>query len=40
MSPLQAIRAATVVGADLIDRPDLGDPLDDITMTRQVAFVM
>ena len=34
MSPLQAIRAATVVGADL------SDPLDDATMTRQVAFVM
>jgi imidazolonepropionase-like amidohydrolase len=55
MSPLQAIRAATVVGADLIERPDLGrigpgmladiigvpgNPLEDITVTRQVAFVM
>jgi len=55
MTPLQAIRAATVVGADLIERPDLGriapgmladivgvpgDPLDDIAMVRQVAFVM
>ena len=55
MTPLQAIRAATVVGADLIDRPDLGrvsaglladivgvrgNPLDNISLTRQVQFVM
>jgi imidazolonepropionase-like amidohydrolase len=55
MTPLQAIRAATVVGADLIDRPDLGkiapemtadmigvvgNPLDDITATQRVQFVM
>jgi imidazolonepropionase-like amidohydrolase len=55
MTPLGAIRAATVVSADLIEAPDLGriaptmladivgvpgDPLDDITMTRRVAFVM
>jgi imidazolonepropionase-like amidohydrolase len=55
MTPLQAIRAATVVGADLIEAPDLGriapemladiigvpgNPLDDISVTRQVRFVM
>jgi imidazolonepropionase-like amidohydrolase len=55
MTPLQAIRAATVVGADLIEAPDLGriapdmladivgvpgNPLDDITVTKQVRFVM
>ena len=55
MSPLQAIRAATVVSAELVDAPDLGriapgmladivgvpgDPLSDITVTQQVAFVM
>ena len=55
MTPLQAIRAATVVSADLIDAPDLGriapdmladivgvpgDPLRDISVTRQVRFVM
>jgi imidazolonepropionase-like amidohydrolase len=55
MTPLQAIRAATVVSADLIEAPDLGriapemladivgvpgDPLDDISVTKQVRFVM
>lgn len=55
MTPLQAIRAATVVSAELIDAPDLGriapdmladivgvdgDPLDDITATQRVRFVM
>ena len=55
MTPLQAIRAATTVSADLVDAPDLGriapemladivgvpgDPLTDITVTQQVAFVM
>lgn len=55
MTPLQAIRAATVVSAELIDAPDLGriapgmladivgvpgDPLSDITVTKQVRFVM
>jgi len=55
MTPLQAIRAATTVSAELIDAPDLGriapdmladiigvpgDPLDDITVTQQVQFVM
>jgi imidazolonepropionase-like amidohydrolase len=55
MTPLQAIRAATVVSADLIEAPDLGriapdmladivgvpgDPLRDISVTRQVRFVM
>ena len=55
MSPLGAIRAATVVSAELVDAPDLGriapgmladivgvpgDPLSDITVTQQVAFVM
>lgn len=55
MTPLQAIRAATTVSAELIDRPDLGrldpgmiadivgvpgDPLSDIAVTQQVAFVM
>ena len=55
-TPLQAIRAATVVGAELIDREeDLGrlvpgkladivgvpgNPLEDITATQRVAFVM
>ena len=55
MTPLQAIRAATTVSAELVDAPDLGriapemladivgvpgDPLSDITVTQQVAFVM
>jgi imidazolonepropionase-like amidohydrolase len=55
MTPLQAIRAATTVSAELIEAPDLGriapgmradligvpgDPLTDITVTRQVRFVM
>ena len=55
MTPLQAIRAATTVSAELIEAPDLGriapemqadiigvpgDPLDDITTTQRVAFVM
>src|SRR3954467_7217554 len=55
MTPLQAIRAATTVSADLIEAPDLGriapgmladmvgvpgDPLDDISVTKQVRFVM
>ena len=55
MTPLQAIRAATVMGAELIDAPDLGriaptmladiigvpgNPLDDISLTQKVAFVM
>ncbi len=55
MSPLGAIRAATTVAADLIDRPDLGrlapemladivgvpgNPLNDISVTRRMAFVM
>ena len=55
MTPLQAIRAATVVSAELIEAPDLGrlaptmladivgvpgDPLDDISVCRDVAFVM
>jgi imidazolonepropionase-like amidohydrolase len=55
MTPLQAIRAATTVAADLIDAPDLGriapdmladiigvpgDPIDDITVTQRVKFVM
>ena len=55
MTPLQAIRAATVVSADLIEAPDLGriapemladiigvrgEPLNDISVTRKVPFVM
>jgi imidazolonepropionase-like amidohydrolase len=55
MTPLQAIRAATTVSAELIDVDDRarlepglladviavpGDPLDDITVTEQVKFVM
>ncbi len=55
MTPLQAIRAATTVSADLIDAEDLGriapgmladivglpgDPLEDITTTQRVGFVM
>jgi imidazolonepropionase-like amidohydrolase len=55
MTPVQAIRAATTVAADLIDVDDRGrlapglladvvavpgDPLDDITLTEQVRFVM
>jgi imidazolonepropionase-like amidohydrolase len=55
MTPLQAIRAATTISAELIEAPDLGrlapdmkadvigvegDPLDDITATQRVAFVM
>jgi len=55
MTPLQALRAATTVAADLIDVTDRGriaaglladlvavpgNPLEDITRTEQVAFVM
>lgn len=55
MTPLQAIRAATTVSAELIDAPDLGriapgmladivgvpgEPLDDVTVTQRVGFVM
>ncbi len=55
MTPLQAIRAATVVSAELIDVADRGrleaglfadviavpgNPLEDITVTEQVRFVM
>jgi imidazolonepropionase-like amidohydrolase len=55
MTPLQAIRAATVVSAELIDVTDRGrlqaglladviavpgNPLEDITVTEQVQFVM
>lgn len=55
MTPLGAIRAATTVAAELIDRPDLGrlapemladivgvpgNPLDDISVIRRMAFVM
>jgi imidazolonepropionase-like amidohydrolase len=55
MTPLQAIRAATTVAAELIDVEDRGrleaglyadviavpgDPLEDITVTGQVRFVM
>jgi imidazolonepropionase-like amidohydrolase len=55
MTPLQALRAATVVSAELIDVNDRGrleeglladviavpdDPLDDITVTESVRFVM
>jgi imidazolonepropionase-like amidohydrolase len=55
MPPDAVLRAATVVAADLIRRPDLGriaegmvadivavpgDPLADITVTRNVDFVM
>ncbi|HET6950845.1 MAG TPA: amidohydrolase family protein [Acidimicrobiales bacterium] len=55
MTPLQALRAATVVSAELIDVDDRGrlepglladviavpgNPLDDITVTEQVRFVM
>ncbi len=55
MTPLQAIRAATTVSAELIDADDRGrleaglladviavpgDPLSDITLAEQVAFVM
>ncbi len=55
MTPLQAIRAATTVSAELIDKDDRGrlepglhadvigvpgNPLDDITLTEQVRFVM
>jgi imidazolonepropionase-like amidohydrolase len=55
MTPLQAIRAATTVSAELIDVDDRarlepglladvigvpGDPLDDITATERVGFVM
>ncbi len=55
MTPLQAIRAATTVAAELIDVDDrgrldaglladviavAGDPLDDITVTEDVRFVM
>ena len=55
MTPLQAIRAATVVSAELIDVDDRGrleaglladiiavpgNPLEDITVTEHVAFVM
>ncbi len=55
MTPLQAIQAATIVSAELIDVTDRGrlqaglladviavdgNPLDDITATEQVRFVM
>jgi imidazolonepropionase-like amidohydrolase len=55
MTPLQAIRAATVTAAELIDVTDRGrlaeglladvigvpgNPLDDITVTQNVKFVM
>ncbi len=55
MTPLQAIRSATLVAAELIDVDDRGrldaglradvvavpgNPLDDITLTEQVSFVM
>ncbi|MFM8304790.1 MAG: amidohydrolase family protein [Actinomycetota bacterium] len=56
MTPLQAIRAATLVSAELVDLDDRlgrledgyladivavpGDPLADVTVTQQVAFVM
>jgi len=55
MTPLQAIRAATTVAAELIDVDDRGrleeglladiiavdgNPLDDITATERVPFVM
>ena len=55
MTPLEAIRAATVVSAELIDVDDRGkleaglladvvgvpgNPLEDITLTEQVKFVM
>lgn len=55
MTPLQAIRAATTVAAELIDVDDRGrlepglladiiavpgNPLEDITMTERVSFVM
>jgi imidazolonepropionase-like amidohydrolase len=55
MTPLEAIRAATVVSAELIDADDRGkleaglladvvgvpgNPLEDITLTEQVKFVM
>jgi imidazolonepropionase-like amidohydrolase len=55
MTPLQAIRAATTVSAELIQADDLGriapgmladivgvpgSPLDDITVTKRVKFVM
>ena len=55
MPPAAVLRAATVVAADLIDKPELGrlaegcladiiavpgDPLSDITVTRDVNFVM
>ncbi|NEB81944.1 amidohydrolase family protein [Streptomyces sp. SID14478] len=55
LSPARALRAATSVAADLLDRSDLGrlapgctadviavpgDPMDDITVTGQVAFVL
>jgi imidazolonepropionase-like amidohydrolase len=55
MTPLQAIRAATTVAAELIDVDDRGrlapglladviavdgDPLQDITATERVRFVM
>jgi len=55
MTPLQALRAATVTAAELIDVTDRGrlaeglladviavpgDPLSDITVTRDVRFVM
>lgn len=55
MTPIEAIRAATVVSAELIDADDRGkldaglladivgvpgNPLEDITLTEQVKFVM
>ena len=55
MTPLQAIRAATTVAAELIDVDDRarleaglladivavpGNPLEDITLTESVCFVM
>ena len=55
LAELQALQAATIVAADLIDAPLLGriapdmladivgvpgNPLDDITLTQRVKFVM
>jgi imidazolonepropionase-like amidohydrolase len=52
MTPIQALRAATTIAADLVDIPDLGriapetladitgDPLTDIATFQRVPFVM